>query len=792
MSLRQNDHPIRLIFLGSILTVVYLGILQPAGFLTAARLRSQDAFGRCLNAFRPPPPESAELLLVAIDDESQRLLGQKWPWDRRIHADLIQKLATAHPKLIQLDLVFSGASDPASDQALARSLQAGTPVLLASYMDSQGNPVLPNTLFLEAGGWPGLINKPRDSDLTVRRLLAAARVPGRADPVYAIEAVAAAVARGIPSNQIHWDQNRLILGKTEAPLEPPGVLRIHYWAEPRHITTVPYWQVLENQVPPERIRDKIVLVGRIASAAEIHHDVYSTPLGTLPGVLISANGILTLLSGQFLRPVPIPLVFAAGLFFTVSILLITFFLPTAQGVLAALCSIGLGVAASFAGRVFLHGQTESLSVMVLGVGAWSAALLYKYALLAREMLRLHRQVVTDPVSGAYTGRYFRLRLEGELLRRRLGRKPHGLLVVQTHRPVDLLQQTSWEEVRAKFKGVVRILGSLKPGSWVGQVEENQLALLVPGLSDTQTADWGKQAMESFQSFRGRLGLGLACVNSGTACSAGEWIRRAQAAAARSWSKENRELGIYDAKQDGAIQADAPTADSASPGSPYEYVASELEEKNRALEKSLEELRKAHQELEGHFLEVTKSLIMAMDTKDAYTAGHLERVSRYATRLAETLRLSREEVAAIREAALLHDIGKLNLPDAVLHKTGALTPEESEVIRQHLELGAKILDPMKFFRPITTLLYHHHERYDGKGYPHGLTGEFIPPGAQIIGIADSFDAMTTHRGYNKPKTVQEAVVELRAGAGSQFNPAFVKVFADLIEKEGPLLAGHIAP
>ena len=128
-------------------------------------------------------------------------------------------------------------------------------------------------------------------------------------------------------------------------------------------------------------------------------------------------------------------------------------------------------------------------------------------------------------------------------------------------------------------------------------------------------------------------------------------------------------------------------------------------------------------------------------------------------------------------------------EEILHKAGSLTPEEVEVIKKHLELGAKILDPMKFFRPITTLLYHHHERYDGKGYPHGLTGEFIPSGAQVITIADSFDAMTTNRGYNKPKNAQEAIEELRRGAGTQFNPVYVDVFIRLIQTEGPHLASY---
>ena len=314
-------------------------------------------------------------------------------------------------------------------------------------------------------------------------------------------------------------------------------------------------------------------------------------------------------------------------------------------------------------------------------------------------------------------------------------------------------------------------------------------MFLPGLTSASSPALIQHVTEGLRSFQGSLGLGLATVDQGPG-SAAELLQRAEWACLRSWKKGRKTVEFYDPKLDQrteGIQTEETAPESSSSG--LEYVASELEQRNRLLEKTLRDLRGAHKELEGHFLEVTKSLVMAMDTKDAYTAGHLERVSRYSTRLAEVLMLPPDEIEAIREAALLHDIGKINLPDEILHKTGRLTPEEVDVIKKHLEMGAKILDPMKFFRPITTLLYHHHERYDGKGYPHGLTGEFIPPGAQIISIADSFDAMTTNRGYNKPKTVQEALDELRQGAGTQFNAAYVDFFIKLIQTEGPHLAGY---
>lgn len=791
MKLQTNEHFLRLTFIGAVLTILYAGILLPTGFLQSARLGSQDLYNRWESAWIQPPASLQDLLVITIDEESQRRLGKKWPWGRGLLAEFLRKLAESEPRAVVLDLVLSGSTeqDPSQDQALVQALHSGPPTLLASYLDQNGDPVFPYPPFTEAGGIISLINKPRDRDLTVRRLFTGIRMPFQTQPLYSDVILASALFQGISQDQIHLaaDLSHLQMGNLKIPLQKPvGMLPIHYLASNAKMPTVSFWEVLAGRVPSEKIRGKLVLVG---SAQEITHDIYPTPLGLMPGVMIGANGILTLLSGRFLQPLPLPWIFTVSFCFVLAILWLTYRLPLLPGLAVFLGLTAGGLAAGF-GMVLLGGwQTESLSVVLLGTIAWLIGLLYKYALLAREALRLHQRAVTDPVSGAYTSRYFRLRLDSEILRRRPQAPPCGLLVVRMEKPSELLQKISLEQLREKTLEAGKVLRAIRFGTWLSQVEEDRMALLLPGLGSARAAEWSRQATERLRSLSSPVGFGLACTDQETFASSTEWIRLAQAAADRSWMIGKKNVELYDTRQDGIT---SPLTGGTTPSQSLsrdsalglDYVASELEERNRALEKALEDLRKAHRELESHFLDVTKSLIIAMDTKDTYTAGHLERVSRYATRLAEILRLPKEEIEAIREAALLHDIGKLNLPDEVLHKVGPLTAEEVGFLRQHLELGSKILDPMKFFRPITAILYHHHERYDGKGYPHNLTGEFIPIGAQIIAIADSFDAMTTNRGYNKPKNIQEAVAELRKGAGTQFNPTYVETFAQLIEREGP--------
>ncbi len=792
MKLGKFEHSVRVAFIGLVLSLAYLAILVPSGFLEGARLRSYDSYCRLRNRLWPAPPEVKEILLVTIDEESQRRMGKKWPWERSILAEFLTRVSASSPRIVAFDLVLAGASQPAHDQALAQAIQQAPPVLLACYMDRHGDPVFPLPLFTEAGGQVGLINKPRDVDLTVRKLFAGIRVPLHEEPIYSIEVRSATLAQGIPADQLRLDLRSLTIGTRRIPLELPGALSINYLVNLRQIPRVSFWQLLRGEVAPERIRDKIVLVG---SASEITHDIYPTPLGLMPGVVISANGILTILSERFIHlPRLLPLLLI-GWFFVTSILLITTAAPLAVGAVAAALWAAVAALIGFYCFAALNLRTESLSILILAASAWGAGILYRYLILLAQLVRLHRHVVTHPDTGAYTNRYFRLRLETLWPARRLARQPVAVAVVRYESPSEILQGSDWNEVRRRVRSFTEVLQRLQPRrSLIGHLGEDRVGILLQRTTLGQGREWAQrlqQELARVETGPAQWGIGLASTDQGSIRAPGALVRAAESAAARAKARGRRLLELFDPAADRAALEVADAAAIAGSQEPLEYVAGELEDRNRAVEKALADLRQAHKEMESNFLEVTKALIMALETKDEYTAGHLERVSRYSTRLAEVLGLPGEEMEAIREAALLHDIGKIGLPDEVLHKVGPLTEEEKNVIKQHLSMGARILEPMKFFKPITTLIYHHHERYDGRGYPHGLTGEFIPNGAQVIAIADAFDAMTTHRGYNKPLTGQEALAEIRKGSGTQFNPAHVEAFARLIEKEGPHLAGHHA-
>ncbi|MFN3466514.1 MAG: diguanylate cyclase [Candidatus Brocadiales bacterium] len=182
------------------------------------------------------------------------------------------------------------------------------------------------------------------------------------------------------------------------------------------------------------------------------------------------------------------------------------------------------------------------------------------------------------------------------------------------------------------------------------------------------------------------------------------------------------------------------------------------------------------ELKEHYIQSVKGLVNALEAKDGYTATHSYLVSYYAGAVARHLGLSEEEVDIVVTAGLLHDMGKIGIPDAVLNKEGALNEEERATVRRHPEIGAKILGPMGFLNRELELIYAHHERWDGLGYPYGLKGNDIPYGARILALCDTFEAMTSPRPYRKaPFTAARACEIISGEAGKQVDPSLVMPF-----------------
>ena len=192
----------------------------------------------------------------------------------------------------------------------------------------------------------------------------------------------------------------------------------------------------------------------------------------------------------------------------------------------------------------------------------------------------------------------------------------------------------------------------------------------------------------------------------------------------------------------------------------------------------EDVRLLYQQLQRGILQSLLGLANALEAKDVYTRGHSERVGATSRRLALALGLSPSEAEIVARAGLLHDIGKIGIPEAVLRKPGSLSADEWNLMRRHPVIGAQIVAPFEFFTAGAVIIRHHHERVDGSGYPDGLAGAAIPMGARIVAVADVYDALTSDRPYRPALSVDDALAHLMAQAGRGLDEEIVGTFIGL--------------
>jgi putative two-component system response regulator len=204
----------------------------------------------------------------------------------------------------------------------------------------------------------------------------------------------------------------------------------------------------------------------------------------------------------------------------------------------------------------------------------------------------------------------------------------------------------------------------------------------------------------------------------------------------------------------------------------------------AVTRALEQSRRAQRELRERLLAPTlaSAVANAIEAREATMRGHCERISQLAVRIAVELGLGEDEVETVRVGAVVHDVGKIGIPDSILLKSGSLTDDEQALMRTHPLIGDRILEPVELPTAVRCVVRHHHERWDGAGYPEGLAGEAIPLAARIVALADAVEAMSGERAYRLPLSTPQIVSELRDGRGAQWQPELVDIALDLIERE----------
>ncbi len=192
-----------------------------------------------------------------------------------------------------------------------------------------------------------------------------------------------------------------------------------------------------------------------------------------------------------------------------------------------------------------------------------------------------------------------------------------------------------------------------------------------------------------------------------------------------------------------------------------------------------QLENSKEQLEQSYLDMIETLRYAVEAKDSYTRGHSDRVSEYSVLIGEKLGLPEEQIKILRIGGLFHDIGKIGIPDRILLKPEKLSDDEYSQIKNHPSIGAHILSSSAIFKNIIPIVKHHHERYDGNGYPSRLKGEEIPYVARIAAVADTFDAMTSRRSYRGPIDIEKVKEEIKRCEGTQFDPQIAEVFLEIL-------------
>jgi len=726
--------------------------------------------------FNDPPAEADSITIVAIDDASRQRLGLKWPWKRSVTAELIRKIAAFSPRVIGLDIVFSGDSEGEEDNKLVSALGSHPRVVLG-YVRSGNLEDKPKRKFVEAAASMGFVNKPLEGG-TVNSTWTY-RVDMHNQNELSMDLAILQAYLGLDRSDIRIGKKGVWLKDTTFIPSPAGKTPINYLVYHSSLRVIPAHLVLENRINPSDFQDKIVLVG---ATDPLLHDEFPTMLGTFPGVAILGNSTIMLLSQRFLRDVPV----AWLVLFALLLSCLIIFINKEVGFLGAslLCFFLLG--SMYFSFVYLRSKDIILPYflpMFSGMTAYLAFNVYKYTNLLYVTNRLRNEAVIDPLTGLCSSRFFMLQL-GEKAKARRDLVFIGLRIGNYGR---LSVQLSFEQIKGLMRDWASFLTNEVQKTFnrasVSRISTDTMAILVEGEKREKAEAFIGELLEkakktSWAQPEKRGGNALqACLIYKTPENAGKRF------------DVIRQMGnLFERGKDEKIQAEAfkdlgdDNGRMVNSMDMLDFIAYDWEERDKDLEKSLRQLLETNKKLDRLHWGTLTALARTIDAKSPWTGGHSERVTALALEIGRHLGFPQDALDLLHRAGLLHDIGKIATPAEILDKPGRLTDEERRIICEHPKKGERILEPIEDFAAIVPIAMQHHERYDGKGYPNGLAGEQITVGARILAVADVFDAVTSERPYRKGMPVERAIGIIKEGSSTQFDPQIVSAFLEIITQK----------
>ncbi len=758
------------------------------------RLKLQDFFAaHSFYLFNEEPPQAQDIIIVTIDEESRRRLKQRWPWPRSVTAQLINTIASFSPRVIGLDIIFSGTTEPADDQALAETF-ARTQNVVLGYILRQENSELPLDMFGDSVAGLGFVNRPvqstsgsglkNTSDVynVVRNIRTFyQRETGPVD--VSIDIALVSRYRDVSEDEIRIMPSRgIYLGDELFIPSPGGIASLDYLVHPLEFKQIPAYLVLEGAVDAEDFRDKIVLVG---ATDPLIHDEHITPLGIYPGVTIIANALVMILTERFLVSVLGWPAVAAFFMLGLGILIVN----KHWGFLrASAVTVSLLLVLFFAA---LYGRARSIqfdyfSLFYFCVSAYLVSNVYKYTYLMYMRNKLKNLAVSDALTRFYTYRYFLAKVDEDF------KDTSKTVIFCAFRLTDY-NKLSFELHFKRLQSLIQTFSHYFRVQWEKKLKnvmffrlaQDVIALTIVGAEKDYVEELSRNFLAGVRQVEFEIEKEKYKVNlqgvfiaklKGQKVKSKEVISTMEKFIRKFPKGGEEDLVITDVQERIWEEAQQESGQDI-----MDFLEVDLKERNRELEQMVEEVIEAKKDVEKSYLEVIRCLIKALEEKDTYTEGHSERVARYSVAIAQESGAGEEECAILYKAALLHDIGKIGIPDFILHKKERLTDDDYALIKRHPLTGVDILRPFKPFENLLQTILYHHERWDGTGYPHGISGEKIPEGAQILAIADSYDAITCGRGYKKGTPPQEALGEIVKNSGSQFSPQYVEIFRRAFEK-----------
>jgi diguanylate cyclase (GGDEF)-like protein/putative nucleotidyltransferase with HDIG domain len=375
--------------------------------------------------------------------------------------------------------------------------------------------------------------------------------------------------------------------------------------------------------------------------------------------------------------------------------------------------------------------------------------------------------LTDALTGVGSRRLLEDKLEAECARAKRYRRPFSVAIMDldNFKTInDVLGHAAGDEVLKKLAGCMK--SQKRTPDILARYGGDEFVILMPETKARDAAVLLERVraeihqMKVAENVSMTISCGIAQGVPDHNDSSSEAIRRA-------------DLALYEAKSAGRNCVKIWDKTMSKLLKPSDIEVEKIRELKRRIAGMSEQAEKM-------FIQSIWGLVQALEAKDPYTKRHSENVTRYAVGIAETIRIAPKQLDVVRRAAMIHDIGKIGIPDSILSKPGKLTPRERSVIEQHPLIAVRILNKMSFLEQEIAIVRGHHEKWNGQGYPDGLSNSSIPLGARILAVADAFDALTSNRSYHNSRSVAEAVEILVDSSGYDFDPKIVEALASWVQ------------